>query len=107
MDKEELKIAKEDLVLWLDRPPSNDDLDLCAYLEKALENQHNYYQEIKQLKIEISAREEVCNRLESNWNKLKEYIVENNKALCWTNNYDDILNEIQKLERSDSNGKDN
>lgn len=72
-------------------------------IDKALENQHNYYQEIKQLKIEISAREEVCNRLESNWNKLKEYIAENNKALCWTNNYDDILNEIQELEGSDSN----
>lgn len=29
-------------------------------------------QENKQLKIQISAREEVCNRLESNWNKLKK-----------------------------------
>lgn len=34
-------------------------------------------QENKQLKIQISAREEVCNRLESNWNKLKKYIREN------------------------------
>lgn len=38
----------------------------------------NKYQELqkenKQLKIQISAREEVCNRLENNWNKLKEYI---------------------------------
>lgn len=34
-------------------------------------------QENKQLKIQISAREEVCNRLESNWNKLKEYVNEN------------------------------
>ncbi len=54
INKEELKITKEDLALWLDRPPSNDDLDLCAYLEKALENQHNYYQEIKQLKERIN-----------------------------------------------------
>lgn len=30
--------------------------------------------ENKQLKIQISAREEVCNRLENNWNKLKEYL---------------------------------
>ena len=29
-------------------------------------------EENKQLKIQISAREEVCNRLESNWNKLKK-----------------------------------
>ena len=34
-------------------------------------------QENKQLKIQISAKEEVCNRLESNWNKLKEYVNEN------------------------------
>ena len=34
-------------------------------------------QENKQLKIQISAREEVCNRLENNWNKLKEYIRKN------------------------------
>lgn len=34
-------------------------------------------QENKQLKIKISAKEEVCNRLESNWNKLKEYVNEN------------------------------
>ena len=42
---------------------------------------HNDYvdlqQENKQLKIQISAREEVCNRLESNWNKLKKYIRKN------------------------------
>ena len=34
-------------------------------------------QENKQLKIQISAREEVCNRLENNWIKLKEYIIKN------------------------------
>ena len=34
----------------------------------------NLQQENNQLKIQISAREEICNRLESNWNKLKEYI---------------------------------
>ena len=34
-------------------------------------------QENKQLKIQISAREEECNRLENNWDKLKEYIRKN------------------------------
>lgn len=34
-------------------------------------------QENKQIKIQISAREEVCDRLENNWNKLKEYIRKN------------------------------
>ena len=31
-------------------------------------------QENKQIKIQISAREEVYRKLEDNWNKLKEYI---------------------------------
>ena len=35
----------------------------------------NLQEENEQLKIQISAREEVCNRLESNWNKLKEYLI--------------------------------
>ena len=39
-----------------------------------------------------------------NWNELKEYINEENKDLYWTNNYDDILYIMQKLEQgSDSN----
>lgn len=59
--------------------------------------------ENEQLKIQISAREEVCNRLESNWNKLREYIVENNKTLCWTNNYDAILGKMEELQGSDNN----
>lgn len=58
-------------------------------------------QENEQLKIQISAREEVCDRLESNWNKLKEFIVESNKTLCWTNNYDSILGKMEELQGSD------
>lgn len=50
---EDLKITKEDLVLWLDRPPSNDDLDLCSYLSNAVENQYKYYEENKQLKEDL------------------------------------------------------
>lgn len=63
----------------------------------------NLLQENKQLKIQISAREEVCDRLESNWNKLKEFIVESNKTLCWTNNYDSILGKMEELQGSDNN----
>lgn len=65
-------------------------------------------EENKQLKIQISAREEVCNKLENNWNKLKEYV-----AVEWYS-YDndsvefevakDILNKMRELEQgSDSN----
>lgn len=100
INKEELKITKEDLALWLDRPPSNDDLDLCAYLEKALENQHNYYQENKQLK--------------DNWNYIKKMLKEVRQEKFNVNGYcgtctdvdiDFLLNKMQELEQgSDSNG---
>ena len=63
-------------------------------------------QENKQLKIQISAREEVCNRLESNWNKLKEWVNKhydyymNNEdyiggRLCFT----DMKDKMQELEQ--------
>lgn len=48
---EEITITKEDLVLWLDRPPSNDDLDLCKYLANAVQNRQKYYEENQQLKL--------------------------------------------------------
>lgn len=63
-------------------------------------------QENKQIKIQISAREETCYRLESNWNKLKEWVNKHydyymndedyiGGRLCFT----DIKNKIQELER--------
>lgn len=48
-------------------------------------------QENKQLKMQISAREEGCNRLEKNWNKLKEYINKMHEYFLYTN-----VNEIYK-----------
>lgn len=42
-------------------------------------------------------------QLKDNWNKLKEFIVESNKTLCWTNNYDSILGKMEELQGSDSN----
>lgn len=45
-------------------------------------------QENKQLKIQISAREEVCKRLESNWNKLKEWV---NKHYDYYMNEEDYI----------------
>lgn len=57
--KEEIKITKEDLVMWLDRPPSDDDFDLCSFLAKAVENQKKYYEENKSLQSQLKAKEEV------------------------------------------------
>lgn len=98
----------------------------CSYTR--LEELHDFYfekycdlkQENQQLKIQISAREEVCNRLESNWNKLKEYIdiklynVEYLQKLCGCRIDDEIhmildiiKKEMQELEQgSDGNVKD-
>ena len=68
-------------------------------------------QENQQLKILISAREEVCNRLENNWNKLKEIAKSQSgfkkradlKGGLWFE-VDDLLDKMHELEQgSDSN----
>ena len=62
-------------------------------------------QENQQLKIQISAREEVCDRLESNWNKLKEYTQEKYDNPSWAScGARCVLEKMQELEQgSDSN----
>lgn len=66
-------------------------------------------QENKQLKIQISAREEVCNRLESNWNELKEWVKMEHREdaivinLTWKHAIGKFLDKMQELEGSDSN----
>jgi hypothetical protein len=68
--------------------------------------------ENKQLKIQISAREEVCNKLESNRNKLREwvnkhynYYIHNEDyigaRLCFT----DMKYKMQELEQRAENGR--
>lgn len=53
------------------------------------------------LRIQISAREEVCNRLESNWNKLKEYLNYKSERAVGEDEYvyDEIYNEMQEIEQ--------
>ena len=57
---EELMITKEDLVNWLNRPPSNDDLDLIGFITTRLENFYKLEQENKQLKEENKELNKVC-----------------------------------------------
>lgn len=68
-------------------------------------------EENKQLNIQISAREEVCNRLESNWNKLRKYLesyiklMNNNPDIIEQGQLDilyEVKDKIQELEGSDS-----
>lgn len=57
------------------------------------------------LKDMVLTLQEENKQLKDNWNKLKEYIVENNKTLCWTNNYDAILGKMEELQGSDNNDR--
>lgn len=52
MIDKDLIITQQDLVDWIDRPPSNDDLDLCSYLSNAVKNQYEYHKEIDRLKVD-------------------------------------------------------
>lgn len=76
-------------------------------------------QENTKLRIEISAREEVCDRLEDNWNKLREYLFDIRKRGFTLQNLANvtkntepniailiIINKMQEIEGSDSNVKD-
>lgn len=65
-----------------------------------LEEQVNNINKIRDYIINLQQENK---QLKDNWNKLKEYIVENNKTLCWTNNYDNILGKMEELQESDSN----
>lgn len=62
-------------------------------------------EENKQLKIQISAREEMYNRLEDNWNKLKEIAKSQSglKKKCYNGGLwfevDELLDKMEKLEQ--------
>ena len=56
---EELMITKDDLVNWLNRPPSNDDLDLIGFITTRLENFYKLEQENQQLKETLKDIEEL------------------------------------------------
>lgn len=90
---------------------NNYDFKLYEMGISALKEIENLQQENKQLKIQISAREEVCNRLESNWNKLKKWLekelgdrINPNKDKWLTGVYDayrETIDKMQELEGSD------
>lgn len=87
------------------------DLDMILnYLETtSLEPHDDYtseftYKDQKILYKHIKQLQQENKKLKDNWNKLREYIVENNKTLCWTNNYDNILGKMEELQGSDNNG---
>lgn len=88
--KEEIKITKEDLVMWLDRPPSDDDFDLCSFLAKSVENQKKYYEENKSLQSQLKAKE----KAEKEFIKYLEDEIEHNTPKArWKHYNDDGFND--------------
>ena len=81
---------------------AKDKFKMLCHLEDFMIQYWEVLKENKQLKIQISAREEVCNRLESNWNKLKEYIKTEipEDAFIDTEWFVSILDKMQELEGS-------
>ena len=80
---------------------AKDKFKMLCHLEDFMIQYWELLKENKQLKIQISAREEVCNRLESNWNKLKEYLNYKSERAVGEDEYvyDEIYNEMQELEQ--------
>ena len=108
--KENQSLKKENEILK-ENAENNDKIVDKVNWENMLLKKEN-----KKQKIQISAREEVCNRLESNWNKLKECIkeclesidtiqkltgnaIENYTPRILT--YRQILDKMQELQGSD------
>ena len=80
--------------------------DICNRIHNQKEKSKRHKKEItdliaknQALKIQISAREEVCNRLESNWNMLKEWLKNNIDKP----NIKFILETMQELEQGSDN----
>ena len=89
-----------------DKPFYEDKYTILTKVEALDETLKDYIEELQTLKIKINVREEVCNRLESNWNKLKEwvnkqydyYISEEDYIggrLCFT----DMKDKMQEIEK--------
>ena len=62
--------------------------------------------ENEHLRIQISARENVCDRLAGNWNKLKEYLHNVDVVVDYSENYDghftnydELIDKMQELEQ--------
>lgn len=96
---EELMITKEDLVNWLDRPPSNDDLDLIGFITTRLENFYKLEQELNQknkiieeiknnLKNAIKVQEETYKKYKSA--NINIYYASANKVVL------DLIEELEK-----------
>lgn len=99
---EEITITKEDLVLWLDRPPSNDDLDLCEYLANAVQNRQKYYEKNQHLKENNKSIMEELLRVVGLYNQQKSVLDEIRDNL--QNSIDSINDKLSDKEIRVENG---
>lgn len=77
--KKDILINKSDLLEWIDRPPSNDDLDLADFISLRLAKFYEFEKEIERLKSSYKLMEEALedksqeiDRLNNIINKLEE-----------------------------------
>lgn len=93
-----------------EKPFYEDKYTILTKVEALDETLKDYIEELQTLKIQISAREEVCNRLENNWNKLKEIAKSQSgfkkradlKGGLWFE-VDDLLDKMHELEQGSDN----
>lgn len=110
MIDKDLIITQQDLVDWIDRPPSNDDLDLCSYLSNAVKNQYEYKEEIDKLTAESTEWENKYYQLQNIIDELEKWLEERKTYYCMgcSHSYEDslgktrlvnedIFNEITKI----------
>ena len=95
MIPKEVLITSQDLVDWIDRPPSNDDLDLCNYLENAVKNQYKYKNVIDKIKelIERKLSTETYQHLKKLYDD-----IDSTEEIWEDYEFEDLLDILELLE---------
>ena len=89
---EELMITQQDLIDWLDRPPSNDDLDLATFISTRLENFYKLEEQLQQKENIIKeVREYIYN---NSFDEERKEIIDE----LWVNEIKDILEILDKVD---------
>ena len=89
---EELMITQQDLIEWLDRPPSNDDLDLATFISTRLENFYKLEEQLQQKENIIKeVREYIYN---NSFDEERKEIIDE----LWVNEIKDILEILDKVD---------
>lgn len=103
-------ITQQDLIDWIDRQPSNDDLDLATFIATRLEKFYDLEQELQQEKKDFKETNDYCFELkrelqqkENIIKEVREYIMTNgihsdygDKGIDDENKLLEILDKVDK-----------